>query len=241
MPTTNYPEEIMKLLFIDEKMPAEAFEKLSKYGEPVKFSTSGLTYDPISGHPDIFFTKVGNRLIVAPNLPKKYKKLLQSKNIAFTEGELPVGEKYPESSRYNVVATGNFLFHNFRYTDSSITDAAGNRDLVHINQGYARCSLIPLGEKHFITSDRGIAKVLDYVPGINTLLIDPEGILLEGHRHGFIGGAAGIDGKRLILAGSLDHFNDGPKIREFVRPLGTEIIELYDGPLFDGGSILIIN
>lgn len=231
----------MKLLFIDKKMPAEAVENLSKYGETVKFSTTGLTYDPISGHPDVFFTKVSDQLIVAPNLPKKYKKLLQSKSIDFTEGELPVGEKYPESSRYNVVATEKFLFHNFRYTDSSITDAAGNRDLVHINQGYARCSLIPLGEKHFITSDRGIAKVLDYVPGIETLLVDPEGILLEGHRHGFIGGTAGIDGKRLIFTGSLDHFNDGQKIRDFVRPLGTAIIELYDGPLFDGGSILVIN
>jgi hypothetical protein len=231
----------MKLLFIDEKMPAEAVEKLAKYGEPVKFSTTGLTYDPISGHPDIFFTKVGNRLIVAPNLPKKYKQLLNSKNIDFTEGVLPVGRKYPESSRYNVVAVKNFLFHNFRYTDSSITDAAGDRNLVHINQGYARCGLIPLDDKHFITSDKGIAKVLDHLPGIKTLLVNPEDILLEGHRHGFIGGTAGVDGKRLILAGSLDHFNDGKKIREFIKPLGTEIIELYNGPLFDGGSIFVIN
>lgn len=231
----------MKLLFIDEKMPAEAVENLSKYGETIKFSTTGLTYDSISGHPDIFLTKVGNRLIVAPNLPKKYKKLLQTKNIDFTEGELPVGDKYPESSRYNVVATEKFLFHNFRYTDSSITDAAGNRDLVHINQGYARCSLLPLGEKHFITSDRGIAKVLDCVPGIETLLVDPEGIPLEGHRHGFIGGTAGIDGSRLFFSGNLDHYGDGEKIREFVDPLGIEIIELHNGPLFDGGSILVIN
>jgi hypothetical protein len=231
----------MKLLFIDEKMPPEALDKLEEYGEPVKFNTEGLTYASVSGHPDIFISQVGDELVVAPNIPGKYKKILSANNISFSEGELPVGDKYPNSARYNILATEKFLFHNFRYTDSSITDRVGERDLIHVNQGYCRCNLIAAGNDHFITSDRGIYKVLNYLEEINVLLVSPDGIMLEGHNHGFIGGTVGVDEGKIFFCGSLDHYEDGEKIREFLNPLEVKIIELYDGPLFDGGGIMFFD
>lgn len=231
----------MKLLFIDQRAPAGAIEKLSQFGEIVEFSGGEITYPSISGHPDIFLSQIGSELIVAPNIPDQFKEILTDNEISFSEGELPVGEKYPNTARYNILATKKHLFHNFRYTDSSITNAAGDRDLVHVNQGYCRCNLMAVDDKHFITSDRGIFKVMSYLEEIEVLLVSPEGILLEDHDHGFIGGTGGVDDGKVFFCGSLDHFKEGKRIRDFLDPLDVEIIELYDGPLFDGGGIVIVN
>lgn len=230
----------MKQVFIDARAPGAAIRKLSEFADPVRFITRGITYDSISGHPDIFIARVGDVILAAPNLPEEYKDVLRVNGIPFTAGELPAGDKYPNSARYNIVATQTHLFHNFRYTDSSITDAAGQRDLVHVNQGYCRCNLLALNDTHFITSDRGIYSVLGYVEGLSILLVPPGGILLPGHGHGFIGGTAGIHAGKIFFTGSLDRYPAGDMVRDFISPLGLEIVELYDGPLFDGGGVMFV-
>ena len=150
------------MLFIaDTRIPPQAKEKLSEYGEIINFSTEGITYEAISGHPDIFFCQVNNQLIVAPNLPDSYKNSLTKNSIPFIEGESPVEKKYPGTSRYNVVATENYLIHNFRYTDSVVTKTGDDLELIHSGQGYTRCNLLPLRYDCFITSDPGINRVLN--------------------------------------------------------------------------------
>jgi hypothetical protein len=122
--------------------------------------------------------------------------------------------------------------------DPEIVEAAGNREIIHVKQGYTRCNLIPLGNNRFITSDKGIEKtLLQY--GLEVLYVDPDGILLPGFNHGFIGGTCGVWQNKLFFIGSLKYFPEGQKIKDFVT--GMEIIELYDGSLFDGGSILFIS
>lgn len=70
------------------------------------------------------------------------------------------------------------------------------------------------------------------------MYVNPEGIQLPGFDHGFVGGAAGIYKDQVFFIGNLDYFSEGEKFRHFLS--GYEIIELYDGPLFDGGSILFL-
>ena len=48
----------------------------------------------------------------------------------------------------------------------------------------------------------------------------------------------GVHGNMVFIIGSLDHHHEGNSIRSFLENLKYEIIELYDGPLYDGGSIL---
>ncbi|MBN2175277.1 MAG: hypothetical protein JW731_14175 [Bacteroidales bacterium] len=212
---------------------------MKRFGRLVLFETSGITYEAISGHPDIFFCKVNDRLIVAPNLPEKLKSFLVKKNISFTEGEQTVGSKYPATAAYNVVSTEKYLFHNFRYTDSKINGLAGDLDLIHLNQGYCRCNLLPLKNDHYITSDEGIGRVLEYYK-LDVLFVDPKDILLPGTKHGFFSGCCGVWENKVFIIGSLDHFGDGRKVLEYLTLHNYEIIELYDGPLFDGGSLLFI-
>ncbi|MCF8386230.1 MAG: hypothetical protein K9G47_00005, partial [Bacteroidales bacterium] len=65
-------------------------------------------------------------------------------------------------------------------------------------------------------------------------------IILPGQKHGFLGGCCGVWKDSLFIIGNLDHFSEGEKIRKFVSEAGFRIIELYDGPLFDGGNVLFV-
>lgn len=227
------------LIITDKRIPSQAKEKLSEYGEIIDFSTDGITYESISGHPDIFFCQVNDQLIVAPNLPDLYKDVIYKNSIPFIEGEMPVEKKYPGTSRYNIVATDKYLIHNFRYTDSIITNTGDDLELIHSGQGYTRCNLLPLRNDCFITSDQGINRVLNGFK-LETFYIEPEEILLPGMKHGFFGGACGIYKDNVFIIGSLSKLKNGEALKTYFNNLNYQIVELYDGPLFDGGSIFFI-
>jgi hypothetical protein len=226
-------------ILTDERIPSNAKKSLADYGEIIPFSTEGITYPAISCHPDIFFCKMNDGLILAPNVPEKFKNIFVKNDISFLEGELPVGEKYPDTAKYNATCNSKYLIHNFRYTDSVISNHAEELDLIHSGQGYTRCNLLALKDDHFITSDAGIARVLSGY-GLKNLYVDPSDILLPGMKHGFFGGACGINENKVFILGRLDKFKEGDKIRNFLEDLDYKIIQLYDGPLFDGGSILFL-
>jgi len=227
------------LILIDKKIPGEAKKSLQQYGDLLEIETSGITYDAISGHPDIFFHQIGNKLVVAPNTPTAYINILEENNVDLIFGEQPVGEKYPASSAYNAVSTAGLLIHNFRNTDSVITRLGEDLDLIHVDQGYSRCNILPLKDDHFIISDDKVKRVFDRF-NKESIYVDPEGILLEGFKHGFFGGCCGIHDQKVFIIGSLKHLPDGDTVRDYLSSLQYEIIELYAGQLFDGGSILFI-
>ncbi len=218
--------------------PPSAISKLKNYGEVVLLETSGIVYDAISKHPDIFFCPLGEELIAAPNLPDIYKNILSKKKISFHEGNKTLGNKYPSTAFYNAVTTENFLIGNTKIMDKAILQKAENRKVIHVNQAYTRCNLLPLSDEKFITSDKGIEKELKK-NSLEILFVKPEGIVLKGFKNGFFGGCCGIFGNMVFIAGSLNHFPEGEKVRKFLKDL--KIIELYDGPLLDVGSILFNN
>jgi hypothetical protein len=135
--------------------------------------------------------------------------------------------------------TDNLLIHNLAITDPKIIELAGKRKQIHVNQGYTRCNLLPLPDEKFIASDKGISTILTK-EGFEVLYVNPDGILLEGFPNGFIGGVCGVRDNKVFIAGSLLLFKEGKKIRDFLSLQSLNIIELYDGPLCDGGSIIFI-
>ncbi len=74
---------------------------------------------------------------------------------------------------------------------------------------------------------------------MDVLYVDSSQVLLPGFEHGFFGGCAGVYRDMVFLSGSLKYLNDGERVKNYLRKLNYQVIELYDGPLFDGGSILI--
>jgi len=228
------------LIIIDNKLPGKAKKKLAEYGNLMELQTSGIVYEAVSGHPDIFFHHTGDQWIIAPNLPREYFDILDKHGVKYVIGEQDVGEKYPATSIYNAVSVGNLLIHNFRNTDSMITRTLEDADLIHVDQGYTRCNLLAINEENFITSDHGIERVLKRF-GKDCLYVDPTGIQLPGVRNGFFGGCCGVYDGNIFIIGSLAHYPDGKIVHDYIINKGGRIIELFPGPLFDGGGIFFIN
>ncbi|MEI6748847.1 MAG: DUF6873 family GME fold protein [Bacteroidales bacterium] len=227
------------LIFHNHNLPRQAIAALCNYGETVGFAAPGLVYEAVSGHPDLFIVQAGDELIVVPNIPGNYTQLLDEKAIIYRAGRSPLGFRYPESAKYNAVITEKYFIHNLKITDPYLSGKAGDREKVHVNQGYTRCNLLAMGDTHFITSDKGICKTL-LAKGLDVLYVDPKGIELPGFSHGFFGGVCGICQKIVFVTGSLACHPQGEIIRQFITEAGYAVIELYDGPLFDGGSILFV-
>jgi len=225
------------LIIVDKKIPEKAREHLKSYGVLLELETVGITYEAISGHPDIFFTKTVNNLVVAPNLPVKFKTALIKHQVKFVTGKKNVGAAYPETACYNAVATEELLVHNTTITDPAILEVFAPKEIIHVRQGYTRCNLIFIAPKKAVTSDEGIFKTL-ISQHIDVLFFSPKDIILPGFAHGFFGGACGMLKNRLMITGNLNYHRDGEQLRFFCNKAGVEIIELYDGPLYDGGGIL---
>ena len=228
------------MIIANKHIPPEALHSLREREEVMLFDSDKITYSEISGHPDIFFCEGNGKLVVALNTPAEYLSLLSRKNIHFSLGTSPVGKKHPDSARYNAVITNRFLIHNLKITDQAVLKTYGDLEAIHVSQGYSRCSLLALKDDRFITSDKGIAKALE-TKGLDVLLVNPKGILLPGYQNGFFGGTVGIDDNKVHFIGSLKLFGEGEKVKSFLLKGGYKIIELYKGPLFDGGSILFVS
>lgn len=227
------------LAIVDKRIPGEAKINLSKYYDIVELETKGVTFDYLSGHPDIFFCKVNNHLIYASNTPKNFIDELKQHNITLHRGNLPVTDEYPGCAHYNAVVTKGIIIHNSNVTDKAIHESNKDAEIIHVNQGLTRCSLLAITQDHFITSDNGIYKILSSLKK-NVLSVSDKDIILTGLPNGLFGGTCGLINGKLFLLGSLKHYSDSEKLKNFLTKLEIEIVELYDGPLFDGGSILFV-
>ena len=227
------------LILCDKRLPSPAKVRLADFGEVIEISSEDITYAAISGHPDVFCCPVGETLVVSPALPSEYTEIFTVNAIKWIYGTKPNGFTYPDSACYNAVVTDHLLIHNLTITDPKILELAGTRKQIHVNQGYTRCNLLPLPGEKFITSDKGIFAVLTH-EGFEVLYVNPDGILLEGFSNGFIGGVCGVSDNNVFIAGSLSFFPEGQKIKDFLSRHSLNIIELYDGHLFDSGSIIFI-
>ncbi len=225
------------LIIIDKKAPAQAKKNLVAHADLIELETSSITYPAISGHPDIFFSPTPKGLVVAPNLPPHYLQVLEKYQINYQTGTKAVGNKYPNSAIYNAVITTRYFIHNLRHGDPTLLATCASLTHIHVNQAYTRCNLFQVANNLFITSDEGIEKTLCRRQ-LQCVYFSPKGINLQGHCHGFIGGACGLWQNMVFLCGSLRHYAWGNKFRSVVEEEGYKVVELYDGPLQDIGTIL---
>jgi hypothetical protein len=235
------------LIIVDKKIPREAKGKLSAKGSLLELETDGIVYPAISGHPDIFFCQTPQTLIISPDLPENYIQKIKEEKLPFTLGN-PESQvesvksevKYPASVRFNAVVNDHYLVHRLEFTDPVILQNCRTQKKVSVKQAYTRCNLLLLKDDHYLTSDKGIHKNLKRI-GLEGIFVSPEGILLPGFPNGFIGGATGLLNDNVHIIGSLSHYSEGQAIRKFLEDLKYGIVELYQGPLFDGGGILFMN
>lgn len=225
------------IILADKRIPEEAMRSLGKYGKILAVESDGITYPAISGHPDIFFCKAGEKLIVAPNAPKPIVDFLKAGENKMNIGQKEIGSVYPHTAPYNALITKDFVIHKKEITDSVILSVCHQQEFIDVKQAYTRCSTLALNENRFVTSDKGIEKVLSK-KGFDVLYVNPAGIVLHGFTNGFFGGCCGVYKNKIFITGHLDYYPDGKKVKDFLSDY--EIIELYKGPLYDGGGLIFL-
>jgi len=229
------------LAIIDKRSSKEAKENLSKYVDDILFFESkGITYNSISGHPDIFIFQENNKLIIAPNAPEQLFNFLEKYKINFQIGNSKVDETFKNSVKYNCVSSNNFLFHKKGLTEDLILKNNTDKTFINLPQAYTRCSMLYLKDDFFISSDIGIKKVLDQ-NNLQNFYFSPEDIKIIEHKNGFFGGTCGVFDNKIFFNGNINKHKDGVALRNFLEDLNFEIICLHDDYLYDGGGIFFIN
>ena len=167
--------------------------------------------------------------------------ITSSASLALVLSEEEITEEYPHDAIFNAALVGNNLFCNTRIISKHILALAqeNGANIVHVNQGYTKCSTLVVDRDHIVTADRGIHKAAQ-AAGVDSLLISSGNVSLEPYEYGFIGGASGETDGTIYLCGSLENHPDGEKISEFIASCGKKCTFLPFDKLTDMGSIMFI-
>ena len=187
-------------------------------------SSHGLIDPAIACHPDVFYCRLG----IGADAPL----------ISAQEEEL--GSGYPSEAAFNAACTGRYFIHNLKATAPRLLASArdAGMELIHVPQGYAKCSTVIVDERSVITYDRGIGKACTAVNDLEVLLVSPGHILLPGYKTGFIGGCSGRIEDEIIFNGDLSTHPDFKAIRDFIESRGLKCTWFSEYPLTDIGSIV---
>ena len=180
--------------------------------------SSGITYEPVDSHPDIYMCSLGI-----------------GKPVFFGCAE-KIGSIYPENIRYNAACTGKYFIHNLKHTDPTLLKAAENTIKINVSQGYTKCNVLIVDENSIVTSDAGIYN--SCYGKLDVLLITPGHIRLRNFPYGFIGGASGRIGGKIIFNGNIKAHPDYEKIAAFIESRDLELVYFPSYELEDIGSII---
>ncbi len=219
----------MQNVIIDSRIRDIEYNYLSKFFNVIRLPLSNDVYEEISGHSDIFYTKINNQIIVAPNA-----EIMEQQ---FILGKEKVGKEYPKDVLYNVCQIGDKVIGS-KYTDKSIKP-----DII-VKQGYVKCSIAVTSNNSCITSDKGIAKVLKR-NNIEVLYVEENDIKLlkkdatASTMKGFIGGASFVFDNKFVLFGDSNNLSNKDKIIQHLDKYNLELVDFKGLHIYDyGGGII---
>lgn len=187
-------------------------------------SSDNIVDKGISNHPDIFLCRMG------------YHKT----DPIFFAQKKDLDYYYPGDVAFNAACTGKYFIHNTKHTNPQLLQEAKamGMEIIHVRQGYTKCSIVVVDETSIITYDKGIAAACSAYPELDVCLVRPGFVRLDGYDTGFIGGASGRIGNEIIFNGNLSAHPDFEKIVQFVESKGLFVKYFEQYELTDIGSIL---
>ena len=215
----------MKRVYISQYSDKSLIEYLSASGYlPQLIPPGGRTYAAVDAHPDLYLCKMG---------VTRHARIFQG-------DPQELGAAYPDNIRFNAVCLDNYLIHHIKHTSPALLREAQETGLalIHVRQGYTKCSCVVVDGHSLITFDEGICRTLRSYPDIDVLKIRPGFVRLNGLAYGVLGGASGRVGHEVIFNGDLSAHPDFEAIRQFIQDRGLRIQYFPDYPLTDIGSIL---
>ena len=148
------------------------------------------------------------------------------------------GVKYPSDVKTNACIIGDKIFCSKTGTSKAVIEFSESMGygLVFVNQGYVKCSICVLDEKHIITDDKSIEAAAEK-NGVDVFRYDGREICLKGFDKGFIGGSCGkISDKEIVFTGRFKT----DEIERYIDSTGINVLYLSDDAPYDVGSIIPI-
>lgn len=239
----NLPSRPVSLAVVDSRISDASSSELERLGvKMLRVPVHSFLYDAVCCHPDMLLHHIGANVIVhAPGTDEGLLAALRSCGFDLMQGEKVLTGTYPGDIAYNVARVGSYYFHNLRHTDPVIANQLARQGVepVHTEQGYAKCSVLPLDEKSIVTTDAGIAKAAEK-KGLDVLLLEcGNSIRLPGLNAGFIGGSCSMLSDSLCAVnGTLRKLAGKERFVSFLSKKQIEIKELSNDDVTDIGSIL---
>lgn len=240
---TLLPEQEVSLLAVDARMETGMKNALKAYGiSLVEIPSYNGIGEPVAGHVDMQIIHIRDNLLVChPNLPMTIYEMLEGYGFDIHIGSTVLKKNYPFDIAYNVAIIGEVAFHNTKYTDPVIVELLSRYKIpiVHVNQGYTKCSVLPISNKTIITDDPSIESAARR-EGYEVLKIPPQkNILLPGFSYGFIGGTAGFINKNMLaFAGNIDMLDSSDEIKKFLVKHNVKWINLGYSQVHDHGGLI---
>lgn len=222
--------------------PEEIISALEKYGvEIIKTSSDENLDEPVKYHPDMLFFPRGNgKTVLAPS-QKEQKRILEKMGFE-AEFSCPLEKRYPRDISLNFLPLGGYVFGRTDFADPLVLKDAQERkaELVRVNQGYARCSVLPVSEKAAVTEDESLFKAMTE-RGFDVLRVERGYVSLEGYDCGFIGGAGGkISEDAVAFFGDCSLHPQWGAIKAFLNKHRCESVFLSGDKLRDYGGFIPI-
>ena len=197
----------------------------------------------VSSHPDMLVFIGFGKLFCHKKYFDANRELIQNiANISSLEiavSDEDTDKKYPFDVLFNAALVGKNLICNKKTVSRLVLKAAEDLgiNIIHVSQGYTKCSTCIVSDNAIITADRAIYDAC-VGNGIIALLISEGHITLSDYNYGFIGGASGGFGNKIYFCGDILSHPDGGQILEFCKKHGKTAISLSSDKLLDIGSIL---
>ena len=234
------------LALINHTFPHEAEETLNRLGHrTLRLPPHPNLPEPVASHPDMLLFFAPNAILCT----KSYYEIAarELEEIASVYGfplrliEKEYGGVYPHDVLLNALPIGNRLFCNTKAVADELLALC--LQPFHVNQGYTKCSALPLGKDALITADASIAASARNC-GIDVLQICEGHISLSGYGYGFIGGCASFAPRggvnTVFFCGDVSRHPDYNQINGFFQEHGYSITNLSNNCLCDTGTIFMI-
>lgn len=234
-----------RLALVDCRISEETEAALYEYAENViRLPMFSRLPSPVSAHPDMLIFPFRDKLFTWKEYRDKNTALFRRIEAQGFETKVIcecADGTYPHDVRLNCVLMGNSLIANLHAASADIIAMAKREglQLIHVNQGYTKCSVASVAENALITADTSIERAARQY-GIDVLKISEGYVKLEGYNTGFIGGASGLYRDKLLFCGQLTSHPDFDRISDFCRKHGKAPVSLTDTPLYDYGTVIIL-
>ena len=234
------------LAIINHTFPYEAEESLLRFGHrTLRLPPHPNLPTPVASHPDMILFFAPDAIFCTKSYygiaTRELEEISSVYDAPIRYIEKEYGNAYPHDVLLNALPLGQFLFCNTKTVAKELLSL--ELTPCHVNQGYTKCSTLPLGNKAMITSDASIAEAAKK-HGIDVLQIREGYISLSGYNYGFLGGCASFaphgEIDTVFFCGDISQHPDAPKIEYFCNVHGKSIINLSGIGLCDIGTIFMI-